>query len=75
MFGEALKTTEKESYMTQKSKISDVGIPDTLKKSLKFLIPPRGRHKCMTSPLSLQFLVEMKCTAGKRLRAALLVSR
>ena len=29
MFGEALKTNEKESYMTQKIEISDIGIPDT----------------------------------------------
>ena len=28
MFGEALKTNEKESYMTQKIEISDIGIPD-----------------------------------------------
>ena len=29
MFGEALKTNEKESYMNQKIKTSDIGIPDT----------------------------------------------
>ena len=29
MFGEALKTNEKESYMTHKIEISDIGIPDT----------------------------------------------
>ena len=28
VFGEALKTNEKESYMTQKIEISDIGIPD-----------------------------------------------
>ena len=29
MLREALKTNEKESYMTQKIEIRDVGIPDT----------------------------------------------
>ena len=29
MFGEALKTNEKESYMTQKIEINDIGIPDS----------------------------------------------
>ena len=49
MLGEALKTYEKESYMTQKVYEWDVGIPVTpsppsSKKVLNSLYPPWGRH-------------------------------
>ena len=37
MFGEALKTNEKESYMTKKIEISDIGILDTLPRLRKVL--------------------------------------
>ena len=46
MLREVIKTNENETYMTQKIKIRDVGIPDppppppSSKKSLKCLIPP-----------------------------------